>query len=122
MEKFQNISLRITPTECDGDPITRLKLTIEDDTRCVTVADGYGNLSENFLSSDKAAEYFKLFAASPLLVDALKSLLDFPDEDLTAWANGTEPVTITLTPWHIKTGISALAAAGITFKTVEDEL
>jgi hypothetical protein len=45
------------------------------------------------------------------LLSALKNILDYPQEDLVAWANGDKPVIVTLTPGQIKDGIAAIAKA-----------
>lgn len=62
---------------------------------------------------DEAEANAKLMAAAPLLIDALLNILDYPTDDLIGWSTGIQPITITLTPWHINKGLSAIAAAGV---------
>jgi hypothetical protein len=45
------------------------------------------------------------------LLTALKALLDYPAEDLVAWAEGTEAIECTFTPYHIKQCLTAITNA-----------
>lgn len=53
----------------------------------------------------------QFISASPDMYEALIGLLDFPEEDLNEWANGVEPITITILPVHIKIALLAINKA-----------
>lgn len=42
------------------------------------------------------------------VVEALKLFLDYPKEDIEAWANGTDAITMTFQPFHIQRALKAL--------------
>ena len=81
MEKFQNLTLKIEPGTHEGRPITRLDLLLNDDGQYLVVANGYGDLSEHFLPSDKVEAYFNLFAAAPLMLSALIQAVEQEDKN-----------------------------------------
>jgi hypothetical protein len=45
------------------------------------------------------------------LLNALKTLLDYPAEDLVAWGEGTQAIECTFTPYHIKQCLTAITNA-----------
>lgn len=52
-----------------------------------------------------------LIASAPCLLEALKSLMDYPEEDLKEWANGTQNIVCSFQPCHIKQALDAIHKA-----------
>lgn len=73
------------------------------------IADVYS--PEESKSNDEAKANAKLIAAAPELLNALKCILDFPEDDLENWANGESKIEITILPVHLKQALSAIRKA-----------
>lgn len=98
----------------DSRAIKRLSLHTTD---YKSVAAGYGNLSENFPTTEQAIAYFRIFAASPLLLSALIKAVE-DHGSLEAWFNAHKSNMRTEYPvpdW-VNEAKAAIAAAGVTVK------
>lgn len=97
------MKLTITHTSSSG----RHAISDENGANCIDV---WGPAVTG-LSQEHTDNLARLIVAAPDLLEALGNLLDYPTKDLLIWASGTDPVTVTLTPWHIKNALSAIAKA-----------
>lgn len=77
------------------------------DVAAIKYADlDYGHFTDKTNAFKSGAKWHK--EQSDKVITALKTLFDYPAEDLEGWANGADPIVMTFQPWHIKQALDAI--------------